>query len=308
MTDVRRWLTAAATGVAGGLLAGLYWQFAHQSNAGCEAHACWFPFYAAAWAFGAWLLPMVTWLLLLVAGYRPGVRALLVAVLGSVVFGIGARAYDAFVYGSPRPPYALLALIGAVAFLAAVALVAGRPARLVAGGVLMVLVAALVVGEVTSPKRDRLHRFTQLAAVLQLPDPARWRVVGAEAYPRYDVIQLSIEPVGGGPAITLLVLPRPGAWAPPRRCGPPLSQLIFKIAVEDAREIRDTNCTAYPGGGWQRPVFSSGAPELLDLRDGSLVMTAEASAERPVPPATLREVLISLQPATPERMAGLPAG
>jgi hypothetical protein len=300
VTDARRWLAAASAGAVGGLLAGLYWQFAHGLNASCEAHACWFPFFAAGWAIGGGLVPTVTWLLLLVAGYRGGAQALLVAVLGSVVFGIGARAYDAFVYGSPRPPYVLLAILGAGAFLAAVALVSGHLARLLAGGFVVMLAAGLVVGEITSPQRDRLHRFAALASVARVPDSARWRVTKAEAYPRYDAIELSLAPAGGGPAITMLELPEPAGWDPPQRCGPGLTALALKIAIRAAGEVHDTGCTAYAGGGWQR------SSELLDLRAGALVMAGAASEQQPVSPAYLREVLTSLRPATPKQMAELP--
>jgi hypothetical protein len=306
LTDVRRWLVPAGVGMVVGLLAGRYWVFADRFGRGCEEHPCWFPVWPLTWAVAVVLIPMICWLLLVVAGWRRsrGLWAFPVAMLGAVILGLSVRTYEAFIYGSPRPPYAVLAALGAASLPLAVAVLAGGRTRLAGAGLGVVLVAGLVAGEVASPHRDRLHRFTELAAVAQLPDPARWRVTAAEGHLRYDAIELRLTPVGGGPALLLFEVPVPSAWRPPQSCGPTLISLA--VARTARSKVPEPGCTAYPGGGWQR-IYPSGPVDLLDVRAGALLLTGAEWDDQPVSPAVQREMLTSLRPATPGQMAALPA-
>jgi hypothetical protein len=124
-------------------------------------------------------------------------------------------------------------------------------------------------------------------------------VVSAEAYPRYDTVEMVLEPVGGGARIVLLERPVPPGWDPPRNCGPRLAALVSKIAFQAREELPETACVAYEEGGWQNNT------ELLDVRGGAVVTAAAESARNAVSLPDLRAVLTSLVPASPKQMADL---
>ncbi|MCU7729658.1 hypothetical protein ODJ79_38580 [Actinoplanes sp. KI2] len=302
MGNARQWVVPPAVGLAAGLGLGAYWTWAERMSRPCEEHICWFPVYPFGWTAGAMLLLAGSGLLLLFAGRR-GLWAASVAAIGSLGVGLAIGAYDGFAYGTPRPPYPFLAAVGVASFLGAAATRVARPARLIGGSIVVALVAAVVAGDVTSPRRDRLHRFTELAAVSRLPDQSRWRVTSAEAYPRYRTIELHVAAISGGPTTVLLELPTPPTWQPPKSCGPNHNSLA--IALFLGTEVRGGSCTAYPGGGWQR--IHPSEVDLLDVQGELLVLASPESSDQPVQPAVQREMMQSLRPATPRQMADLSA-
>jgi hypothetical protein len=305
-----RWCLLAAVGVAAGAVTWWFWSALDAARTGCTDGWCELATVAIGWFLVPGFVALLGWLLVgvvnLVAGYGNGFGpSVVVAMLGAATGYLGVRLFDAYLYGTPRPPLAVLALCGAGGFLLGAAAISGSR-RLCIGAVAVagVLLMATVVGEVTSPSRDRIHRFTQLRSALHMPDQSRYRVVSAEGYLRYHAVQLNLTTADGGPMLELFELPVPRTWNPPTACGP--SAVPLALRMPDVDPVADTDCTAYPGGGWQR-VYPDGQVELLDVRGGALVVVKPIGPDARVPAATLRDVLTSLRPTTPEQLAKVPA-
>jgi hypothetical protein len=243
------------------------------------------------WVIGAPLIGLVGWLMVRLVGGGRWWDGLGIALLGSTVGIAGLWAWTTYTPGTPRPPWVVFILAGALGYGVATAVVhSGRKGQIAAVAVIGVVAVAGTVGAETRPARNREHGFTAVADILLAPDPAVFRTVGADADPADHAVLLRVEPVAGGPAIALTESARPGAWDPPENCG---AYLRYTISV--GQPAIDNPCTFYPGGGWQRD--RTNGVDLVDLRGDTLVVAEPWDATSTVPAATLRSLIEGLRPA-----------